>query len=221
MLSLTQMLPNSLPQSTRGYLGMSQIHTKCELQLWNYIYKKDYVSQLPLQHAMLFDIGNSIESQILNALSQTPDVKILQTQTQLQDEKMPWFKGHIDALIESFGEQYVLEIKSMSDKQFNFFKDNGAAKSHPAYIAQVQLYMHYLKVPQAILLAVNKEKLWKCNRDDYLHQEYLQYDSKLAQQYIDKAKRISELKESALTINKGNCFFCPFQLSCTFYNSTE
>lgn len=62
------------------------------------------------------------------------------------------FRGRADGILKLDGENYVLEMKSISP--FGFEKLGDMPK--PEHMKQIQLYMHYFNIPKGVILMENK-----------------------------------------------------------------
>jgi len=63
-------------------------------------------------------------------------------------------RGRADAILSDKTQLYVLDIKSMNSMVFR-----SMAEPKPENIDQLQLYLHFFKIPKGILLYVNKDNL--------------------------------------------------------------
>lgn len=98
----------------------------------------------------LFDHGDSIHQLIMKPLFGVREVHVVAAEVNIPPQEL--ISGRADAII-SFGKElYVLDIKSMNGM---VFRNLNAAKEEN--IDQIQLYLHYFKVPKGILLYVNKD----------------------------------------------------------------
>ena len=116
--------------------------------------------------------------------------------------------GRADAIVGIEGKPYVLEIKSSS--QFKFTKLNAP---EPDHLKQVQLYMHYFKVPQAILLYEDK------NTQD-LKEFIVQYDPDLVQEVLKDFEILKEQLDKNIIppvpkdIESWRCDYCEYWEEC-------
>jgi hypothetical protein len=87
-----------------------------------------------------------------------------------------------DAILEFFGEKYVVEIKGIKQEMYQRLTDDlitaiGACETVSKAIHQANLYMHLLEIKRAIILVVNKNdsrefRLWVIEHDPLLAKLY-------------------------------------------------
>lgn len=143
---------------TRGYIGASILGHVCERRIW----LEWNASKMPPQDPVKlgnreekFDRGRHEEERLIKALLGAGYMVIdRQGAFSVMDYN---FQGHIDGvIIDSDGKKHILEIKSMNEKNFAALQKKGIEQSFPHYYLQCQMYMHFLKIPQCLFLAVNK-----------------------------------------------------------------
>jgi len=92
-------------------------------------------------------------------------------------------KGHCDGMCKGVLEApktvHLAEFKTMNDKSFKQTKKEGVKLSKPTYYAQMQRYMHGLKLTRALFVAVNKN-------DDSWYIERVEYDATFAEALLGK-----------------------------------
>lgn len=78
----------------------------------------------------------------------------------------------------------LFECKTHNTKSFvNLVNNGGVLKNKPVHYDQVQLYMHYFKITQALYCAINKN-------DDALYFELIPYNEARALELVARANRI-------------------------------
>lgn len=77
----------------------------------------------------------------------------------------------------------LFEHKIMKDSKWNEFVKHGAAKSHPVYVAQCQVYMDRMELRQALLVGLNTDT-------SALHCEVIDYDAGEAQRLLDRGVQV-------------------------------
>lgn len=100
----------------------------------------------------LFDHGDHMHQLIMKALLGTRNVHVVASEVNVPPQEI--ISGRSDAIISDGKTLYVLDIKSMNSMIFD--KLSGPKEEN---IDQIQLYLHYFKVPKGILLYVNKNSL--------------------------------------------------------------
>ncbi len=123
----------------------------------------------------LFDHGDYIQMQILNALFSLGIVRASEVRIPPQE----LISGRADAIVTLDNELYVVDFKSMNSM---IFKNLTQPKEEN--INQIQLYLHFFKIPKGILLYVNKDDL---GLKDFL----VEYDEARAKKLL---KDLSDLK---------------------------
>lgn len=120
----------------------------------------------------IFDRGDLIHQRILSTFFGIPEIRVIASEIDITAKEL--FHGRADAIISVNNHLYVVDIKSSSD--FKFQKLESPEEPHQK---QIQLYMHYFKVPKGILLYENK------NTQDLKEFEVM-YDPKLCQQILSE-----------------------------------
>ena len=100
----------------------------------------------------LFDHGDYIHQLIMKPLLGTRDIHVVASEVNIPPQEI--ISGRSDAIISDGKNLYVLDIKSMNSMIFDKM-----AEPKEENINQLQLYLHYFKVPKGILLYVNKNTL--------------------------------------------------------------
>lgn len=100
----------------------------------------------------LFDHGDSIHKLIMKPLLAARDVHVVASEVNIAPQEL--ISGRADAIISDGKQLYVLDIKSMNSAIFK-----NLIQPKPENVEQLQLYLHYFKIPRGILLYVDKDKL--------------------------------------------------------------
>src|SRR3989344_1695973 len=100
----------------------------------------------------LFDHGDHIHQLIMKPLLGIRDIHVVASEVNIPAQEI--ISGRSDAIISDGKNLYVLDIKSMHSMIFDKMTEPKEEN-----IAQLQLYLHYFKVPKGILLYVNKNTL--------------------------------------------------------------
>jgi len=98
----------------------------------------------------LFDHGDYVQMHILSTLFSLGLVRASEIKIPPQEI----ISGRADAIVTLNNELYVVDFKSMNSM---IFKGLEAPKEEN--VNQLQLYMHYFKIPKGILLYVSKDTL--------------------------------------------------------------
>lgn len=98
----------------------------------------------------MFDHGDYIHQLIMKPLLSIREIRVVASEVNIPPQEL--ITGRSDAIISDGKELYVLDIKSMNSMIFK-----GLEQPKEENIDQIQLYLHYFKVPKGILLYVNKD----------------------------------------------------------------
>ena len=98
----------------------------------------------------MFDHGDSIHQLIMKPLLSIREIHVVASEMNIPPQEL--VSGRADAIISDGKDMYVLDIKSMNSM---IFKNLEEAKEEN--INQIQLYLHFFKIPKGILLYVNKD----------------------------------------------------------------
>lgn len=153
----------------------------------------------------MFDHGDYVQMQLLNTLFSLGIVRSSEVNIPPQE----LISGRADAIITVNNELYVLDFKSMNSM---IFQKLDAAKEEN--INQIQLYLHFFKIPKGILLYINKNTL-------ELKEFVLNYNSALCKKLL---KDLAELKTKieanvvpqrlAAYPENWQCRYCQFKEIC-------
>ena len=153
----------------------------------------------------MFDHGDYVQMQMLSSLFSLGIVRASEIRIPPQE----LISGRADAIITVNNDLYVIDFKSMNSMIF-------AKLTQPKEenVNQIQLYLHYFKIPKGILLYVNKNTL-------QLKEFILDYNPILAKKLLSG---LTELKEEIdaniiperLTDYPDNwqCRYCQFKDIC-------
>lgn len=98
----------------------------------------------------LFDRGDYIQMQVLNSLFSLGVVRSSEVRIPPQE----LVSGRADAIVTLNNELYVVDFKSMNSMIFR-----GLTQPKEDNVNQIQLYLHFFKIPRGILLYVCKDTL--------------------------------------------------------------
>jgi CRISPR/Cas system-associated exonuclease Cas4 (RecB family) len=153
----------------------------------------------------MFDHGDYIQMQILNSLFSLGIVRASEIKIPPQE----LISGRADAIITLNNELYVVDFKSMNSM---VFKNLDGPKEDN--VNQIQLYLHFFKIPKGILLYVNKDTL-------ELKEFLVEYNPTVTQKLL---KDLSELRtkiDSNIVPDRipgypenWQCQYCQFKEIC-------
>lgn len=195
------------------YIGMSNL-TECARLIWmRYHHPELLPNKFDEQTLRIFDLGHLIEDITLKTLI-AGGAQIESAQTELSDFNNI-LRGHTDAVLDN---ECVLEVKSMNDGSFASFKHLGCKISHRTYYVQTQMYMHYSKLKDAIVVATNKN-----NSDVYC--EHIPFDQDTVDFHLSKvehivnANKFYSIQSPYIPNSIDECTRCPLKRLC--YPSTS
>ncbi|MBU3934736.1 PD-(D/E)XK nuclease family protein [Patescibacteria group bacterium] len=100
----------------------------------------------------LFDHGESMHKLIMKPLLATRDIHVVASEIDIPPQEI--VRGRADAVLSDGKELFVLDIKSMNSMVFRNLKEPKEEN-----VLQLQLYLHFFKIPKGILLYVDKDRL--------------------------------------------------------------
>jgi CRISPR/Cas system-associated exonuclease Cas4 (RecB family) len=155
----------------------------------------------------LFDHGDHIHQMIMKPLLGLREIHVVASEVNIPPQEI--ISGRSDAILSDGKSLYVLDIKSMNSMIFDKLKEPKEEN-----VDQLQLYLHYFKIPKGILLYVNKNSL-------ELKEFVVEYDSKRAAGLIDVLKGVKEKIDSntvpprLISYPKNwQCTYCSFKEIC-------
>ena len=160
----------------------------------------------------MFDHGDYMQMQILSTLLSLGIVRASEVNIPPQE----LVSGRADAIITLSNELYVVDFKSMNSM---IFKNLSAAKEEN--INQIQLYLHFFKIPKGILLYISKDTLelkeFLINYNPTLVQALLK-DLSVLKDKLDAnvvPQRLSEYPKN------WQCLYCQFKEICSTAGGNE
>lgn len=206
----------------RRHLGASVLGQECLRQVW-YGWRWAHISKHTGRILRLFRRGHNEEEQVVRALRETGLLvhdrdPVTREQFRFEDHDRH-FGGSSDSVImpnrEFFGDDdpRLLEVKTHNLKSFSDLKAKKVQKSKPQHFHQMQIYMHYLKLPRALYLSV-------CKDNDELYAEEVIYRESLALLMVDRARDIIYTSRPPPRISQDpswfKCRFCDFREICHY-----
>ncbi|MDP3990689.1 MAG: PD-(D/E)XK nuclease family protein [Candidatus Nealsonbacteria bacterium] len=160
----------------------------------------------------LFDHGDYIQMQILNSLFSLGIVRASEVQIPPQE----LISGRADAIVTLNNELYVVDFKSMHSMIFNKL-----VEPKPENINQIQLYLHYFKIPKGILLYVSKDT-------SDLKEFLVQYNPGLVKGLLKELVELNKKIEANIvpqTLDdfprNWQCAYCQFKDICSLAGKKE
>ena len=160
----------------------------------------------------MFDHGDYIQMQILNNLFSLGMIRASEVKIPPQE----LISGRADAIITLNNDLYVVDFKSMNSMVFK-----NLTEPKEDNVNQIQLYLHFFKIPKGILLYINKDTL-------ELKEFLVKYNPDIAQKLL---KDLSELKtkiDSNIVPDRipdypenWQCQYCQFKEICAMAGSSN
>ena len=194
----------------RPHLGASIIGHSCDRWLWlsfRFSVRENFSGRIK----RLFRRGQNEEATVVSDLR---DADMTVTEC-LNMQKFHWLAPHIgctpDGLLVGHPDapkaKHSLEIKTHSLKSFTALQKDGVEKSKPMHFAQMQCEMVAQKTDRALYYAV-------CKDNDEIYTERVKLDKDVANQIIERGKRIVFSNRMPEPIAGGSaswyeCKYCP------------
>lgn len=197
-------------KTPRKYLGASSIGEACDRKLWYSFHSPEPIKD-PRVHRIM-DFGHFSESYVVSMLKHAGYILHIDEgneQFGFEDEEVA---GHIDGVIIVDEKPFLLEIKSANEKRFNEMVKSGVERSDPTYFVQMQVYMKYMDLTEALFFVINKNT---CE----IHMEVIKYEKIKADYAVNRGKEIIRGTEEQAT--KGfkspafyKCKWCDHKEKC-------
>ncbi len=153
----------------------------------------------------LLDHGDYIQMHILSDLFSLGIVRASEVRIPPQEV----ISGRADAIVTLENELYVIDVKGINSNTFRTL-----AEPKPDNVNQIQLYLHFFKIPRGILLYVSKNTL-------ELKEFFVSYDKVRCEKLIDDLK----LLKTKIDVNvipapipefpgDYQCRYCQFKEVC-------
>jgi len=156
----------------------------------------------------MFDHGDHIHQMIMKPLLSIRDIHVVASEINIPPQEL--VSGRADAIISSGKELFVLDIKSMNSMIFKSLTEPKREN-----IDQILLYLHYFKVPQGILLYVNKD-------NQQLKEFVVEYDKTRVNTLIKGLEDLKTKIEKDIVPDRipaypkdWQCRYCQFKDICT------
>ena len=156
----------------------------------------------------LFDHGDHIHQLIMKPLLSIRDVRVVSAEVNIPPQEI--ISGRADAILSDGKNMYVLDIKSMNSMIFDKL-----AEAKEEHVDQIQLYLHYFKIPKGILLYVNKNSL-------ELKEFIVDYDKKRILVLLNNLNEIKKKIDSDIIPGRlpdypenWQCKYCQFKDICS------
>jgi len=216
------MIIENKKQTRRQYLGASRWGERCSRKLAYEYHGTISDKSFSGNTLRIFNVGHDGEERMaeymrlagFDLMTHKDDGK--QIGFEAADGKL---KGHIDGAIrggpgiEGLSYPCLWENKMLGKKSFDDLSKKGLKDSKPIYYAQINIYMGYMELGQALFTAQNRDT---CE----IYAEVVDFDARNAQECSDRAIAVinSENPEEFPRISNDpqnfQCKFCDFHDTC-------
>jgi hypothetical protein len=201
----------------RPHLGASEIGHACDRALW-LSFRWAERAQFDGRMLRLFETGKREEDRV------AANLRAIGCQVHTHDaDGQQWrvsavgghFGGSMDGAVVGLPEApkawHVWECKTANDKTWKELAQKGVLTAQPRHYAQMQVYMHLNSIDRALYTSVNKNT-------DEIHAERVALDRQIAEQLIDRARRIITADAPPARISDDPAWFqckgCRFHAHC-------
>jgi hypothetical protein len=211
--------------SFRSHLGASMIGRDCARELWynfHWAVKPHFEGRI----LRLFNRGHLEEPRFL-AMLEMIDCQVFAVTEDGGQFRMQDHNGHFGSAIDGVAigipdlppnTPCLTEYKTSNEKGFKKLVKSGVIECKYEHFVQMQIYMQKMGLLYAIYMCVNKN-------DDDLYAEIIEYDERVANQYIQRAFQIIYTTEPPPKINSSPswfaCSFCDYKQVCHFSAPVE
>ncbi len=133
-------------QKERDYFYASEVGD-CPRKIFFKITGAPCVAMEPRMYRV-FQQGDQVHMRLMSVLYSLG----LVTASEVKIPETELFRGRADGILKLDGENYVLEMKSISPYGFQTLTD----MPKPEHMKQIQIYMHYFNISKGIILMENK-----------------------------------------------------------------
>ena len=162
----------------------------------------------------IFEHGDHIHQMIMKPLLSIRDIHVVASEVNIPPQEL--VSGRADAILSDGKKLYVLDIKSMNSMVFRNLEE-----PKPENVDQLQLYLHFFKVPKGILLYVSKD-----NQD--LKEFVIDYDKKHAEGLLVNLTDLKTKIDSGVIPSRiptypddWQCKYCAFKEICSMANGGQ
>ena len=170
-------------------------------------FKKAPREEMEARVLRMFDHGDSIHQLIMKPLFSIRGIHVVASEVEIPSKEL--ISGRADAIISDGKDLYVIDIKSMNSM---VFKNLESPKEEN--LDQLQLYLHFFKIPKGILLYVNKDT-------QALKEFFINYDPVRAKNILNDLTQLKEKIDSNIIPARlptwpenWQCQYCQFREIC-------
>ncbi len=186
---------------------------KCSRQIF-FRFKNVPRKEMEARILRIFDHGNQIHELIMKALLSTRDIHVVASEINIPLQEL--ISGRADAIISDGKDLYVFDIKSINSVGFR-----NLAQPKEEDVNQIQLYLHFFKIKNGLLLYVNKD-------NQELKEFSVNYNQAQAQSLLKNLTNLKEQIDSDIVPSRipdypqnWQCRYCQFGEVCKMADSGE
>jgi len=193
-------------KARNGKLYVSEVG-KCPCQIY-FEFKGYGPEKRKPETQRAFENGDKFHQRMMAALYACPDIEVVASEIDIPPNDL--VGGRVDAIVSIENRNYVLELKSIGSYGFKQLDE-----PRQEHVHQLQLYLHFFKIPKGILLYENKD-------NHQLKECVVAYNEELAKSLIAKLQRITDyiradnppLKPKFSKDQRWRCGYCGFKAKC-------
>lgn len=177
-------------------------------------FKKAPREEMEARVLRMFEHGDYIHQLIMRSLVALREVRVITAEVDIGPQAI--ISGRADAILSDGKNLYVLDIKSINSM---VFKNLDQPKEEN--INQIQLYLHFFKIPKGILLYVNKDT-------QALKEFSLDYDRQRAETLLAELTNLKTKIDSDVVPDRipgwpddWQCQYCQFKEICRMAGENE
>ena len=170
-------------------------------------FKKAPREEMEARVLRMFEHGDYIHQLIMKSLVSIREFRVVAAEIDIAPQEI--ISGRADAIISNGKDLYVLDIKSMNSMVFKNLEEPKKEN-----VNQIQLYLHFFKIPKGILLYVNKD-------NQELKEFIIKYDSKKANNLLTDLSLLKEKIDTNVIPERiaewpdsWQCQYCQFREIC-------
>lgn len=131
--------------------------------------------------------------------------------------------GHPDCIIKKDGcEDTLVDIKTMNDRAFMYWKKSGTLKTKPQYVTQLHIYAMGLQLAGRDIKRLGIVGVNKNNSD--MHIDFFDFDEGIAMDILNRAELIMTLQEPPeydCPTENWACSYCEFHDTCKVHDTPK
>jgi len=186
---------------------------KCPRQIF-FKFKNAPRKEMEARILRIFDHGNHIHELIMRALLSSRDIQVVASEINIPPQEL--ISGRADAIISNGKDLHLLDIKSINTMGFR-----NLAQPKEENINQIQLYLHYFKIKNGLLLYVNKD-------NQELKEFFIDYKKDVAESLLNDLSELKKKIDNDLVPGRifsypgdWQCQYCQFREICGMAGKEE